>query len=58
MSYSCFGALGRAATLAERGSQPSRGLVGARPTEQKKGADKGIDGRIFFHDEGPGGKTK
>ena len=23
------------------------GLVGARPTEQKKGADKGIDGRIF-----------
>ncbi len=34
------------------------GLVGARPTEQKKGADKGIDGRIYFHDEGPGGKTK
>lgn len=33
------------------------GLVGARPSEQKKGADKGIDGRIFFHDE-PGGKTK
>ena len=33
------------------------GLVGARPVEQKKGADKGIDGRIFFHDE-PGGKTK
>ena len=33
------------------------GLVGARPAEQKKGADKGIDGRIFFHDE-PGGKTK
>jgi DNA modification methylase len=27
------------------------GLVGARPVEQKKGADKGIDGRIFFHDE-------
>ncbi len=25
------------------------GLVGARPVEQKKGADKGIDGRIFFH---------
>ncbi len=24
---------------------------------QKKGADKGIDGRIYFHDE-PGGKTK
>ena len=34
------------------------GLVNARPTEQKKGADKGIDGRIFFHDEPPGGKTK
>ena len=33
------------------------GLVGARPAEQKKGADKGIDGRIFFHDEA-GGKTK
>ena len=27
------------------------GLVGARPAEQKKGADKGIDGRIYFHDE-------
>jgi DNA modification methylase len=26
------------------------GLVGARPVEQKKGADKGIDGRIFFHE--------
>ena len=24
------------------------GLVGARPVEQKKGADKGIDGRIIF----------
>jgi len=33
------------------------GLVGARPVEQKKGADKGIDGRIFFHDEA-GGRTK
>jgi DNA modification methylase len=33
------------------------GLVGARPVEQKKGADKGIDGRLFFHDEGEG-KTK
>lgn len=29
----------------------SLGLVGARPTEQKKGADKGIDGRLYFHDE-------
>lgn len=33
------------------------GLVGARPAEQKKGADKGIDGRLIFHDD-PGGKTK
>jgi site-specific DNA-methyltransferase (adenine-specific) len=33
------------------------GLVGARPMEQKKGADRGIDGRLYFHDE-PGGKTK
>lgn len=30
------------------------GLVGARPVDQKKGADKGIDGRLFFHDGGPG----
>jgi DNA modification methylase len=37
------------------------GLVGARPNEQKKGADKGIDGRLFFHDDaraGRLGKTK
>jgi hypothetical protein len=34
------------------------GLVGARPTEQKKGADKGIDGRLFFHDEQESGATK
>ena len=27
------------------------GLVGARPQQTKKGADRGIDGRIFFHDE-------
>lgn len=27
------------------------GLVGARPVEQKKGADHGIDGRLYFHDE-------
>lgn len=33
------------------------GLVGARPVEQKKGADRGIDGRLFFHDD-PNGKTK
>ena len=29
------------------------GLVGARPEEQKKGADKGIDGRIVFHEGDP-----
>jgi hypothetical protein len=27
------------------------GMVGARPHEKKKGADQGIDGRIYFHDE-------
>jgi DNA modification methylase len=35
----------------------SLGLVGARPVDQKKGADRGIDGRLFFHDE-HGGDTK
>ncbi|HUW34366.1 MAG TPA: DNA methyltransferase [Planctomycetota bacterium] len=34
------------------------GLVGARPVEQKKGSDKGIDGRLYFHDDAKGGKTK
>jgi len=34
------------------------GLVGARPVEGKKGADRGIDGRIYFHDEGAAGKSK
>ena len=34
------------------------GLVGARPVEQKKGADRGIAGRLYFHDEGRGAKTK
>jgi site-specific DNA-methyltransferase (adenine-specific) len=34
------------------------GLVGARPIEQKKGSDQGIDGRLYFHDEPEGGKTK
>jgi site-specific DNA-methyltransferase (adenine-specific) len=34
------------------------GLVGARPAEEKKGADKGIDGHLFFHDEADTGKTK
>lgn len=36
----------------------SLGLVNARPVEQKKGADRGIDGRIFFHDERQSAKTK
>jgi DNA modification methylase len=30
------------------------GLVGARPVEGKKGADKGIDGKIVFQGEHPG----
>jgi site-specific DNA-methyltransferase (adenine-specific) len=30
------------------------GLVGARPVEEKKGADKGIDGRIIFQGDKPG----
>jgi DNA modification methylase len=34
------------------------GLVDARPAEGKKGSDKGIDGRIYFHDEPEGGTTK
>jgi site-specific DNA-methyltransferase (adenine-specific) len=35
------------------------GLVGARRTDQKKGADQGVDGRLFFHDEpGASGRTK
>lgn len=35
------------------------GLVGARGAGPvKKGADRGIDGRLYFHDEGPKGKTK
>jgi len=36
------------------------GLVGARPIEEKKGADKGIDGRLYFHDEADSkkGRTK
>lgn len=33
------------------------GLVGARPADQKKGADHGVDGRLYFHDDASG-KTK
>jgi hypothetical protein len=32
--------------------------IGARSVDKKKGADKGIDGKIFFHDEDSNGKTK
>lgn len=34
------------------------GLVGARGVEEKKGADHGIDGRLYFHDETGNSKTK
>ena len=36
------------------------GLVGARPvkSQEKRGPDAGIDGRLYFHDEHAGGKTK
>ncbi len=34
------------------------GLVGARPIEEKKGADRGIDGRLYFHDEAESKKRK
>jgi hypothetical protein len=30
------------------------GQVGARPSEQKKGADRGVDGRLYFHDDDSG----
>lgn len=33
------------------------GLVGARPVEKRKGADRGIDGRRYFHDH-PRGQTR
>lgn len=33
------------------------GLVGARPADPKKGSDRGIDGRLYFHDD-QSGKTK
>jgi DNA modification methylase len=44
-----------AATLAEEDKYQFQwwalGLVGARPVEQKKGADHGIDGKILFRDD-------
>ena len=33
------------------------GLVDARPVEERKGADRGIDGRLYFHVDNSG-KTK
>jgi hypothetical protein len=34
------------------------GLVGARPVEQKKGADHGIDGKILFRDDPKAGRPE
>ena len=34
------------------------GQVGARPAEQKKGADRGIDGRLYFHDDESGQSSR
>lgn len=36
---------------ARRGGQIPVSMVGARPVEQKKGADHGIDGKILFCDD-------
>ena len=33
-------------------------LVHARPAQRKKGADQGIDGRLYFHDEFDAAQTK
>jgi DNA modification methylase len=30
------------------------GLVNARPAEQRRGADRGIDGHVYFHDDNSG----
>ena len=34
------------------------GLAGARPAETKRGADRGIDGWIYFHDSHKSGETR
>lgn len=34
------------------------GKFDAQPLDSKRGADRGIDGRLYFHDEPEGGKTK
>lgn len=47
-----------AATLAENDPYQFQmwalGLIGARPTELKKGPDRGIDGKLFFFDDRSG----
>ena len=55
IEYSVIGepvSLPDARTLADQDSYQFQwwalGLVGARPVEQKKGADQGIDGRLYF----------
>lgn len=57
-TYEVIGEPTDAAGAAELASQDpyqfqwwSLGLVGARPIERKKGADQGIDGRLYFHDD-------
>ena len=45
---------GDAKTIARIDAGGPWASVGARPVEQKKGADKGIDGRLYFHDEAKG----
>jgi len=48
--------------FAERNGSHSKAqikaLVGARPTEMEKGPDRGIDGRLYFHDDPQTRKTK
>ena len=64
-SYSVIGEprdLAGAAKLAEENKYQFQwwalGLVGARPAEEKKGADRGIDGRLYFRDDERGVKVK
>lgn len=64
VAYSVIGeptTLDDAARLAEEDRDQfeawALGLVGARSNGKKKGADKGIDGRLYFHEK-PGGKTR
>ncbi|MBM4300316.1 MAG: site-specific DNA-methyltransferase [Deltaproteobacteria bacterium] len=56
VAYSVIGepvSLTEAKTLAQQDPYQFQwwalGLVGARRAEQKKGADKGVDGRLYFH---------